>query len=68
MAERLRVVAVRVEPVDLTTGLWCNTCMLSTGVRMWVAVISRAGMHLQERLWCYEHEGSRGVVYDEQAR
>ena len=65
MAERVRAVAVKVEPLDLTTGLWCNTCMRATGVRMWVAVISRHGMHLQERLWCYDHEGSRGVVVEQ---
>lgn len=63
MAAHARVVSVRIEYLDHDTGLWCNTCLLSTGVRMWVAVIHRnAGMHLQERLWCYEHEGSKGVV------
>jgi hypothetical protein len=62
MAAHMRMVAVRIEYLDHTEGLWCNTCMLGTGIRMWVAVISRTGMHLQPRLWCYEHEGSRGVV------
>lgn len=63
MASRMRVVSVSVEYLDHQPGLWCNTCMLSTGIRMWVAVVARTGgMHLQKRLWCYEHEGSRGVV------
>lgn len=62
MAHHARVVAVRLEHLDHEHGLWCNTCMLSTGMRFWVAVISPTRMHLQERLWCYEHEGARGVV------
>lgn len=58
----MRVVSVQIEYLDHQHGLWCNTCMLSTGVQVWVAVIGPTGMHLQQRLWCYEHEGSRGVV------
>lgn len=64
MNARARVVAVRVEYLLHDEGHWCNTCMLATGIRFTVAVISPAGMHLQQRLWCYEHEGSRGVVVD----
>lgn len=64
MAERARAVSVSVEYIDHETGLWCNTCMLSTGARVIVAVVGPAGMHLQDRLWCYEHEGSRGVVVE----
>lgn len=52
MATRARTVAVRLEYVDHDTGHWCNTCALSTGLRMWVAVIAQAGMHLQQRLYC----------------
>lgn len=62
MATRQRVVAVKVERIDHQHGLWCNTCMLSTGMRFWFAVRLGPRMHMQERLWCYEHEGSRGVV------
>ena len=64
MASQMRVVSVRVEYLDHEHGLWCNTCMLSTGIRFTVAVISRNSLHLQDRLWCYEHEGSRGVVVE----
>ncbi len=62
MAQRMRVVSVHVEYVTHEHGLWCNTCMLSTGIRYWLAVMAGPRMHLQERLWCDEHEGSRGVV------
>lgn len=62
MATQMRVVSVSIEYVDHEHGLWCNTCMFSTGIRFWVAIISPTGMHLQERLWCYQHVGSRGVV------
>ncbi|CAI9417324.1 hypothetical protein [Nocardioides sp. T2.26MG-1] len=64
MAGRVRVVQVHVEVVDQTMGLWCNRCMLSTGVSVTVAISLGDRMHLQERLWCVEHEGSRGVVRD----
>ena len=62
MAAHMRVLSVRVEYLEHHDGLWCNTCMLSTGMRFVVAVITRTSLHLQDRLWCYEHEGSRGVV------
>lgn len=61
MAAQMRVVSVRVEYVDHQPGLWCNRCMLSTGMRLWVAVSHGPRMHLQERLWCYEHRGHRGI-------
>lgn len=64
MAQRMRVTSVRIEYVDHQTGLWCSRCMLSTGARVWVAITGPGGMHLQARLWCYEHEGSRGVVVE----
>lgn len=64
MAQRLRVTSVHVEYLDHETGLWCHTCMLSTGVRVWVAIRGPRGLHLQQRLWCYEHAGSRGVVVE----
>lgn len=59
-----RVVSVRVEYLTHDEGHWCNNCMLGTGMRFWVAIISPVGLHLQQRLWCYEHEGSRGVVVE----
>ena len=62
MAAHMRMVSVRVEYLTHDEGHWCTTCMLGTGMRVTVAVISPNGLHLQERLWCYEHEGSRGVV------
>lgn len=57
MAQRMRVVSVRLEYVDHEHGHCCNTCLLSTGFRVWVAVRGPLGMHLQERLHCYECEG-----------
>ncbi len=60
----MRVVSVRVEYLTHDEGHWCNTCMLGTGMRFIVAIISPTGLHLQERLWCYEHEGSRGIVVE----
>lgn len=56
------VVSVRAEYLTQDLGLWCNTCMLPSGIRVWVAIYLGPRMHLQERLWCDEHEGSRGVV------
>ena len=67
MAHAMRVTSVRVEYLTHDEGHWCNTCMLGTGMRFWVAIIGPAGMHLQQRLWCYEHDGSRGVVVDPKA-
>ena len=61
---KMRVTSVRREYVDHETQLWCNRCMLATGARLWIAWIAPNGMFLQERLWCYEHEGSDGVVTD----
>lgn len=60
----MRVVSVGLELLDQDHGHWCNTCMLPSGHRFWVAVISPFGMHLQQRLWCDEHQGSRGVVVE----
>lgn len=64
MATHMRVSSVHIEYVDHDHGHWCNTCMLSTGIRFWVAVSHGDRMHLQERLYCYEHQGARGVVVD----
>lgn len=49
-----RVVSVKVEAVAHDDGHWCNRCRLSTGIRMWVAVIARDRMHLQQRVRCDE--------------
>lgn len=62
---KARVVSVAVEYLTHDEGHWCNTCMLGTGMRFYVAITGPGGMHLQERLWCYEREGSRGVVVDD---
>lgn len=54
----VRLVGIVIEYVAHDTGHWCNTCLLSTGIRVWVAVIStHERMHLQERLHCYECSG-----------
>lgn len=64
MATRARQVSVHVEYLWHDEGHWCNTCMLGTGFRVWVAIHGPTGTHLQQRLWCYEHQGSRGIVLD----
>jgi hypothetical protein len=60
----VRPVAVRVEPVAVERGLWCMRCMLSTGVRVWVAVSLGDQSHLQERLYCRECESGAHVIND----
>lgn len=65
MAAKMHITTVNIEYLTHDDGHWCNTCMLGTGLRFWVAVSRGNQMRLQQRLWCYEHEGSRGVVLDE---
>lgn len=65
MPERVRAVGVHIEAVDRQTGLWCTRCNLSTGIRFWFALTAGGRLHLQERLWCYEHQGSRGVTVEQ---
>lgn len=49
-----RTVAVRVEPLGVERGLWCNRCLTSAGVRAWVAVSFGDRMHLQSRARCLD--------------
>lgn len=65
MVSRFVTVAVVVELLDHDHGHWCPTCMLSTGVRAWVAVRSSDRMHLQVRLHCTEC-GNRDIVVDDE--
>lgn len=60
-AGRLRVVAVSVELVEHVTGLWCDRCLLPSGYKATVAITQGGRMHLQDRLWCPQHGGGRGV-------
>jgi hypothetical protein len=57
-----RTTRVSMEYVDHDHGHWCNACMKSTGIRLWIMVSLADRMHMQDRLYCYEHEGSDGVV------
>lgn len=66
MAANMRTTSVHAEYLTHDEGHWCNTCMLGTGLRFWVAISHGNRMHLAQRLWCYEHQGARGVVVDEQ--
>lgn len=65
MATRHRTVAVVIEYLDHDHGHWCHTCALSTGIRVWVTVRQGHRMHIQERLHCYECEGSN-ITLDHQ--
>lgn len=58
MAARANVVVVHVEHVDHDTGHWCNTCLLSTGIRLWVAATCGGRMRLHTCLHCYDCGGS----------
>lgn len=49
-----RTVGVRAEIVLVDRGLWCTRCMLSAGIRAWIAMSLGDQMHLQERLACRE--------------
>lgn len=62
MATRARVVSVHLEYLHHDTGHWCNTCLLSTGIRIWVAVHTATRMHLQTRLWCYDCQTSNVTI------
>lgn len=53
----IRSTTVWAEYVDHDTGHWCNTCRLSTGLRLWVMVSHLGRAHLQTRLVCTECEG-----------
>lgn len=67
MATRHVRVGIFIEYLDHDHGHWCNTCRLSTGLRVWVAVhtLNSAGrMHLQTRGYCTDCEGN-DVTFDE---
>lgn len=65
MPGQVRAVGVHIEHVDHTHGHWCNRCLLSTGLRVWVAVSHAGRMHLQEQLYCYQCEGRYVTVSDD---
>ena len=64
MAMAHRTVAVRLEPLGAETGIWCNRCMRSSGVRAWVAVIFGDRMHLQSRSRCRDCNSPDHLIED----
>ena len=46
-------IAIEVVAV-LDTGLWCNRCLLSTGLRGLLALTRADDMTLHERRWCIQ--------------
>lgn len=52
-----RVVRIRVEQIAVDTGLWCNTCLLSSGVRVWFTVASGLAMSLRSTTRCRDCGG-----------
>lgn len=58
MAERVRVVRVHREVVDVEYTHWCRPCALPSGLRVYVAVRLNARMHLQTHLLCDECGGT----------
>lgn len=52
-----RSTLVHREYVDHDTGHWCNRCLLSTGLRIWVVASYLTRCHLQTWLWCSECQG-----------
>jgi hypothetical protein len=67
MPARYVTVNVVAELLDHDHGHWCPTCLLSTGVRAWVAVRFGDRMHLQMRTHCTEC-GSRNITLDPNPR
>ena len=53
----MRELAVTVELVGITTGLWCRTCLLSTGVIATVALTGPVRSTLTSRRRCTECGG-----------
>lgn len=65
MAVAERTVGVRVETVLTETGLWCNRCMLSSGVLVWLTISVSDRMHLQRMRRCRECGSGAFVTYSE---
>ena len=56
-----RRVAVRLEYLGHQLGLWCNTCLISSGVRVCFAATTAGRLVLQSTAGCAEC-GGRDVV------
>lgn len=54
---RVSVVTVRVEQVAIDTGLWCRTCLLSSGVRVWFTATIGVAMSLRSATRCCDCGG-----------
>lgn len=61
MERRHVAVAVVVEPLLHEVGHWCRSCLLPSGISMWVAVRLQDRMHLQLRAWC-DHCGGTAIT------
>lgn|GEM_PF-7048426 len=58
MARGRRVIVLQVEYVTHDPGLWCNDCLLSTGLRIWYTVTTgdTTGA-LHEQVFCTDCGG-----------
>ena len=52
------VLRVAVEPVALDEGLWCRTCALPAGARIWFTVTTGPRMTLQSKVQCRDCGGT----------
>lgn len=66
----MATVRVHMEILSVETGLWCNTCVLPSGVRVWyVTTAGGARMTLRSKRTCDDaqdagHDGDRHDVVD----
>lgn len=58
-------VTVRVEYVGHELGHWCNTCMLSTGVRLWWTTTTEPETTLRSTVFCTECDGANVSLSDD---
>lgn len=54
---RVHVVLVQVEHLANDLGLWCNDCMLSSGIRVWFASTHAGVTTVRSTLGCLDCDG-----------
>jgi len=48
---------VRVTPLGYDTGHWCRTCVLPSGIRVWLGVQCGPALSMRAHVWCRDCGG-----------
>lgn len=56
MAHHARVVPLHVEVLGVEVGHWCNTCMASSGMRVWYVNRAHTSLCLHSATGCVDHD------------